>query len=156
MWRMSEGTHENIFKWLQFLFSTSFESSQIICIQYKNIPTHWTPPNTHTQSIRLALCWQNKALFVATLSGSISGLCHISGVSPSTSPARLHQVPVTVPPGCPWNPRDTIAPFVPHHKGITAISIKVKEVSYGNDGWTQNIQQRWSQRNKNRLFAFFI
>lgn len=53
------------------------------------------------------------------------------------SPARLHQVPVTVPPGCPRDSWDTIAPFVPHHQGITAISIKVKEVSHGKDGWMQ-------------------
>lgn len=61
---------------------------------------------------------------MATLSGSVSELCHISGVSPT----RPHQVPVTVLPGCPWEPRDTIAPSVPHHQAIRAIFTKVDKV----------------------------
>lgn len=65
---------------------------------------------------------------MATLSGSVSELCHISGESPT----RPHQVPVTVLPGCPWEPRDTKAPFVPHHPGIRAIFIKVEGVRHGH------------------------
>ncbi len=106
---------------------------------FDDILTHWhsLKPPAHSFYISLGLCLQNKALFVATLSGSVSELCHISGVSPT----RPHQVPVTVLPGCPWEPRDTKAPFVPHHPGIRAIFIKVEGARHGhrNNTWRNTI-----------------